>query len=89
MTEVRARSQKPCPRLGTTEHGLLTGPSYLHPGNGLSFSTFVNTVPINEHRTVNRFALIRNLQTPIAPGLANSIFNMGIWDKFAHNAMIK
>lgn len=30
-------------------------------GNGLSFTTFVNTVPINEHRTVNRFALIRCL----------------------------
>ena len=28
-------------------------------GNGLSFTTFVNTVPINEHRTINRFALIR------------------------------
>ncbi len=28
-------------------------------GNGLSFTTFVNTVPINENRTINRFALIR------------------------------
>jgi hypothetical protein len=69
---------------------LLTSSSLsLLPGNGLSFSTFVNTVPINEHRTVNRFALIRNLQTPIAPGLANSVFNMGLWDKLAHDAMIK
>ena len=68
---------------------LLTSRSPCPPGNGLSFSTFVNTVPINEHRTVNRFALIRNLQTPIAPGLANSVFNMGVWDKLAHDAMIK
>lgn len=58
-------------------------------GRGLSFSTFVSTVPINEHRTVNRFALIRNLETPIAPGLANSIFNMNAWDKYARDAMIK
>ncbi len=30
-------------------------------GNGLSFITFVNTVPVDGNRTVNRFALIRNL----------------------------
>lgn len=58
-------------------------------GMGLSFSTVVNTVPINEGRTINRFALIRNLETPIAPGAANAIFNMNAWDKFARDAMIK
>ncbi len=58
-------------------------------GNGLSFTTFVNTVPINEGRTINRFALIRNLDLPVASGAGNAVFNMGAWDKFAHDAMIK
>jgi hypothetical protein len=57
-------------------------------GNGLSFSTFVNTVPINANRTVNRFALIRNLEVPGAPW-TNKVFNMAAWDKLAHDAMIK
>ena len=38
-------------------------------GNGLSFTTFVNTVPINEHRTINRFALIRCLLRDCVPSL--------------------
>ncbi len=58
-------------------------------GNGLSFTTFVNTVPINEGRSINRFALIRNLEAPIVPGVTGKIFNMGAWDKLAHDAMIK
>ena len=58
-------------------------------GMGLSFTTFVNTVPINENRTVNRFALVRNLNSPLAPGAVNAVFNAGLWDRLAHNAMIK
>jgi phenylpropionate dioxygenase-like ring-hydroxylating dioxygenase large terminal subunit len=58
-------------------------------GNGLSFTTFVNTVPINEGRTVNRFALIRNLEAPLVPGVTGKLFNMDAWDKLAHDAMIK
>lgn len=54
-------------------------------GNGLSFSTFVNTVPINEHRTINRFALIRKLGMPGLGGL----FNMDAWDSIARQAMIR
>ena len=53
-------------------------------GNGLSFTTFVNTVPINGNRTVNRFALVRNLAID-----KTGIFNMGAWDRFARQAMIK
>lgn len=53
-------------------------------GNGLSFTTFVNTVPINEHRTVNRFALIRRLSIDKL-----GIFNMDAWDKYARQAMIR
>ncbi len=53
-------------------------------GNGLSFTTFVNTVPINGNRTVNRFALVRNLAID-----KTGIFNMGAWDRFAHQAMVK
>jgi hypothetical protein len=53
-------------------------------GNGLSFTTFVNTVPINEHRTVNRFALIRRLSIDKL-----GIFNMDAWDRFARQAMIR
>ncbi|KAL0037931.1 hypothetical protein WJX79_006055 [Trebouxia sp. C0005] len=53
-------------------------------GNGLSFTTFVNTVPINGNRTVNRFALVRNLSSD-----KTGIFNMGAWDRFARQAMVK
>lgn len=58
-------------------------------GNGLSFSTFVNTVPINDNRSVNRFALVRNLASPILPGAVRAVFNAGVWDKLAHDAMVK
>ncbi|KAL0046822.1 hypothetical protein WJX82_010864 [Trebouxia sp. C0006] len=53
-------------------------------GNGLSFTTFVNTVPISGNRTVNRFALVRNLAID-----KTGIFNMGAWDRFARQAMVK
>ena len=49
----------------------------------------MNTVPINESRTVNRFALVRNLNAPVAPGIVNAVFNASLWDKAAHDAMIK
>lgn len=49
------------PEVKVTAQALLPSTSVIGftLGNGLSFTTFVNTVPINEHRTVNRFALIR------------------------------
>ena len=53
-------------------------------GNGLSFTTFVNTVPINEHRTVNRFALVRKLSADRL-----GVFNWGAWDSIARQSMIK
>ena len=60
-------------------------PSAACLGNGLSFSTFVSTVPVNGNRTVNRFALVRNLSGP----LVNKAFNIDAWDKLAYDAMIK
>lgn len=51
-------------------------------GNGLSFTTFVSTVPISATRSVNRFALVRRLDWDKA-GLANSIFNLNIFDNAA------
>ncbi len=53
-------------------------------GNGLSFTTFVNTVPINEHRTVNRFALVRKLSADKL-----GVFNWNAWDSIARQAMIR
>lgn len=53
-------------------------------GNGLSFTTFVNTVPVNANKTVNRFCLIRNLGID-----KTGIFNMSAWDGFARKAMLK
>lgn len=55
-------------------------------GNGLSFTTFVNTVPINANKTINRFALVRKLGDN---KLINGIFNAKIWDSTARQAMIK
>ena len=54
-------------------------------GNGLSFITFVNTVPIDANRTINRFALIRNISQP----LAGKVFNLDLWDRIAVDAMYK
>ena len=55
-------------------------------GRGLSFTTFVNTVPIDGHRTINRFALVRRLDVdPIGA----SFFNSSLWDSLARQAMIK
>jgi phenylpropionate dioxygenase-like ring-hydroxylating dioxygenase large terminal subunit len=53
-------------------------------GNGLSFTTFVNTVPVNANKTINRFSLIRKLDADKL-----GIFNMNAWDRFARQAMIK
>jgi phenylpropionate dioxygenase-like ring-hydroxylating dioxygenase large terminal subunit len=55
-------------------------------GQGLSFITFVNTVPISANRTVNRFALVRRLD--VDP-VGSWVFNMSAWDKAARQAMIK
>jgi phenylpropionate dioxygenase-like ring-hydroxylating dioxygenase large terminal subunit len=50
---------------------------------GVSFITFVNTVPINERQSVNRFALLRNFATDLpAPAL-------WVADKVARDAMVK
>jgi hypothetical protein len=55
-------------------------------GQGLSFITFVNTVPISATRTINRFALIRRLDVD---KVGKFVFNMPAWDSVARNAMIK
>ena len=53
---------------------------------GLSFITFVNTVPISATRTINRFALIRRLDVD---SIGSRFFNLPLWDHFARQAMIK
>jgi len=55
-------------------------------GQGLSFITFVNTVPISATRTINRFALIRRLDVDRVGKL---VFNLPAWDSLARSAMIK
>jgi phenylpropionate dioxygenase-like ring-hydroxylating dioxygenase large terminal subunit len=74
------------PEVQVTAQALLPSTSVIAftLGNGLSFTTFVNTVPINEHRTVNRFALVRKLNID-----KTGIFNMNAWDRFARNAMLR
>ena len=47
-------------------------------GNGLSFTTFVNTVPINATRTINRFSLVRKLDIG---AVGSHVFNMDAWDR--------
>jgi hypothetical protein len=42
-------------------------------------------VPIDANRTINRFALIRNISQP----LAGKVFNLDLWDRFAVDAMYK
>lgn len=53
-------------------------------GAGLSFTTFVNTVPLTATRSVNRFALIRRLASD-----RTGLFNARIWDGMARDAMRK
>lgn len=55
-------------------------------GQGLSFITFVNTVPISANRTINRFALVRRLDVD---RVGSFVFNMGAWDSAARKAMTK
>lgn len=55
-------------------------------GRGLSFTTFVNTTPIDHNRSCNRFALIRRLD--VDP-IGSKIFNSKYLDIFATAAMIK
>ena len=52
--------------------------------NGLSFITFVNTVPISATRSVNRFALVRRLSWD-----KTGLFNARVWDGMARRAMKK
>ena len=74
------------PIVNVTAQALLPSTSVISftLGNGLSFTTFVNTVPINGNKTVNKFALVRNLSID-----KTGIFNAGAWDRFARQAMIK
>lgn len=51
---------------------------------GLSFITFVNTVPISATKTINRFALVRRLTWD-----KSGLFNSPIWDGAARRAMLK
>lgn len=53
-------------------------------GNGLSFTTFVNTVPVNANKTVNRFCLVRNVAWD-----KTGVFNADMWDEFARKAMLR
>lgn len=53
-------------------------------GFGLSFTTFVNTVPISANKTINRFALVRKLSWD-----KTGIFNWRLWDSMARQAMMK
>ncbi|PSC71770.1 zeaxanthin epoxidase [Micractinium conductrix] len=53
-------------------------------GGGLSFTTFVNTIPISATRSINRFALVRKLGSD-----PTGIFNWKLWDGMARNAMMK
>ena len=53
-------------------------------GGGLSFTTFVNTVPVRPGVTVNRFALVRRLGTD-----PTGAFNWGLWDGLARKAMLR
>ena len=84
LTDLTAVLQVPI--VNVTARALLPSTSVISftLGNGLSFTTFVNTVPVNGNRTVNRFALVRNLAID-----KTGIFNMGAWDRFARQAMIK
>jgi len=52
--------------------------------NGLSFITFVNTVPISATKSVNRFSLIRKISWD-----KTGLFNAKAWDGMARKAMIK
>lgn len=53
-------------------------------GNAVSFITFVNTVPLSANRSVNRFALVRNLAWD-----RSGLFNATLWDGWARQAMLK
>jgi hypothetical protein len=53
-------------------------------GAGLSFTTFVNTVPVRPGVTVNRFALVRRLGSD-----PTGAFNWGLWDGLARKAMLR
>lgn len=52
--------------------------------NGLSFITFVNTVPISANKSVNRFSLIRKISWD-----KTGLFNSRLWDGMARKAMLK
>ena len=53
-------------------------------GAGLSFTTFVNTVPVRPGVTVNRFALVRRLAAD-----PTGLFNARAWDGLARKAMLR
>lgn len=55
-------------------------------GAGLSFTTFVNTVPVDDNKSVNRFALIRKLGNN---KIINGLFNWSGFDHIAVRAMHK
>lgn len=57
-------------------------------GSGLSFITFVNTVPIDKNRSCNRFALIRRLDIQKLP-VISKIFSSNLLDDIAVKAMLK
>lgn len=81
------------PEVRVTAKALLPSTSVISftLGNGLSFITFVNTVPISANKTINRFCLIRSLAADEATAFAklNPFFNWAGFDIFARKAMLK
>lgn len=74
------------PEVNVTAKAFVPSTSYVGftLGNGLSFITFVNTIPISENKCINRFALVRKLSWD-----KTGIFNMKAWDGMARDAMMK
>ena len=76
------------PKVDVTARAMLPSTSMISftLAGGLSFITFVNTVPISPGRAINRFALIRKLDSDPTGGL---VFNSRAWDGIARRAMLR
>ena len=74
------------PEVAVTARAMLPSTSTISftLGGGLSFLTFVNTVPISATRSVNRFALARRLE-----GAGGAVFGAGAFDALARRAMLR
>jgi len=76
------------PKVDVTARAMLPSTSMISftLAGGLSFITFVNTVPISPGKAINRFALIRKLDADPTGG---RIFNSSAWDGIARKAMLR